>query len=282
MRKILKPKPFVRWAGGKRQVIHFIFPFLPKKFNNYYEPFVGGGALLFECGFESKKIILNDINKDLINSYHYLSKQMNLEPLFKKLDNYSQKNSKAYYYKVRNKHHTVKNKLNRIASFLYLNKVCFNGLYRENSKGQFNVPFNGNTSKKLFDYNNLNNVSRYLRNNEVLVFKEDFRTILKNVKKGDFVYLDPPYDSKEDKPKSFTKYASADFDKIDQLELRNLCLELDKNGVYFMLSNHNTIYINELYKGLKFNVKVIEAKRSINSDPLKRGKVEEVLIYNYD
>ena len=276
---MIKGKPIVKWAGGKRQIIEILKNYLPKEFNTYYEPFVGGGALLFELS--PKKAVINDSNKELINVYKVLCDEDKFNKMCKLLNNYETNHSEEFFYEIRNKDRN-KNTFNRLSDYtraartIYLNKACFNGLYRVNSKNEFNVPFGKKLKVNTYEGNNLITVSNYLTMNEIKLLCVDFEEAVKDAQKGDFVYLDPPYDSDK---KIFNSYTETGFDKNEQRRLARVFRELDEKGVYVMLSNHNTILINELYKD--YNIHIIEAKRNINANGKKRGKVEEVIITNY-
>ena len=276
---MLKGKPFVKWAGGKRQIIDKLKEYVPDNFNTYYEPFVGGGALLFELS--PKKAIINDYNSELINVYNCIKDEKKFNKMCIELNHYENKHSEEFYYEIRNKDRD-KTKFNRMIDYkraartIYLNKSCFNGLYRVNSKNEFNVPFGKKNKVNTYEGSNLITVSNYLTMNDIKILSEDFEEAVKTAKKGDFVYFDPPYDSETS---TFNSYTENGFGKEEQIRLAKVFKKLDEKGVYVMLSNHNTSLINKLYAG--YNIKVIEAKRNINSNGQKRGKVEEVIIYNY-
>lgn len=276
---MIKAKPFVKWAGGKRQILDKLKQYLPTKFNCYYEPFIGGGALFFELA--PKKAVINDSNQELMNVYRVLCDHDKYVKMCKVLNNYEANHSETFYYEIRNKdkdkNFSKLSDYKKAARTLYLNKACFNGLYRVNSKGQFNVPFNKNQKVNTYDAENLLTIHMYLTMNEVEIQCLDFEECLKTAQKGDFVYLDPPYDSDT---QTFNSYTESGFDKEEQRRLAKVFYELDKRGVYVMLSNHNTTLINELYKN--YNIHIIEAKRSINSKGNKRGNVEELIITNYE
>ena len=277
---MIKGKPFVKWAGGKRQVINELLKYVPDEFDTYYEPFVGGGALLFELS--PKKAVINDSNEELMNVYNVLCNEEKFKKMCNLLNSYETKHSEEFYYNIRNKDRskTAFNRLSdytRAARTIYLNKACFNGLYRVNSKNEFNVPFGKKTHVNTYEGSNLITVSNYLTMNDVKILSVDFEEAVKDAKKGDFVYFDPPYDSDT---KSFTSYTETGFDKSEQTRLARVFKELDKKGVYVMLSNHSTVLVNELYKG--YHIYTIEAKRNINSNGKKRGKVEELIITNYE
>lgn len=276
---VLKPKPFVKWAGGKRQIIDKLKEFIPEEYNTYYEPFVGGGALLFEL--IPKKAVINDSNHELMNVYEVLSDYELFIKLCKELNIHERRHSEEYYYKIRDLDRDTK-KFEKLTNYekaartIYLNKSCFNGLYRVNSKGLFNVPFNKKERVSTYDAENLLLIHTYLVNNDVKMMSIDFDICVKECKKNDFVYFDPPYDTLNN---SFTSYTEEGFGKKDQERLANVFKELDKKGVKVMLSNHNTDFIKELYTGYNFHI--IKAKRNINSKGNKRGSVEEVIITNY-
>lgn len=276
---MLKAKPFVKWAGGKRQIIDELKKYIPDEFNTYYEPFIGGGALLFELA--PKKAVINDSNAELMNVYQVLCDDSKFKKMCRVLNNYEANHSEEFFYEIRNKDKN-KNTFNRLSDYtraartIYLNKACFNGLYRVNSKNEFNVPFGKKSKVNTYDGNNLITVSNYLTMNDIKILNKDFEEVVSYAKKGDFVYFDPPYDSDNN---IFTSYTEEGFGKDEQRRLAKVFKELDQKGVYVMLSNHNTTLINELYKD--YHIHVIEAKRNINSNGKKRGKVEEVIITNF-
>ena len=276
---MIKGKPFVKWAGGKRQIIDKLKKYIPEEFNTYYEPFVGGGALLFELS--PKKAVINDSNKELMNVYEVLCDENKFNKMCKVLNSYETNHSEEFYYEIRNKdrNKTTFNRLSdytRAARTIYLNKACFNGLYRVNSKNEFNVPFGKKTKVNTYEGSNLITVSNYLTMNDIKLLSTDFEEAVSSAEKGDFVYFDPPYDSDTS---TFNSYTENGFDKEEQKRLAEVFKKLDEKGVYVMLSNHNTSLINELYKD--YNIHIIEAKRNINANGKKRGKVEEVIITNY-
>lgn len=276
---MIKGKPFVKWAGGKRQIVDKLLMYAPDEFNTYYEPFVGGGALLFELS--PKKAVINDSNKELINVYNVLRNEEKFKKMCSILNTYEKNNSEEFYYELRNKDRN-KSSFDRLSDYkragrtIYLNKACFNGLYRVNSKNEFNVPFGKKTKVNTYDIGNLITVSNYLTMNDIKILNVDFEDSVKDAQKGDFIYFDPPYDSETS---IFNSYTEAGFGKEEQRRLAKVYKELSNKGCYVMLSNNNTTLIKELYKD--FNIHIIEAKRSINSNGKKRGKVEEVIITNY-
>ena len=277
---MIKGKPFVKWAGGKRQILDKLTMYVPDEFDTYYEPFIGGGALLFELS--PKKAVINDSNKELMNVYEVLCDEDKFKKMCNVLNTYEIKHSEEFYYEIRNKDRN-KNTFNRLSDYtraartIYLNKACFNGLYRVNSRNEFNVPFGKKTKVNTYEGGNLITVSNYLTMNDIKILSTDFEDSVKDAKKGDFVYFDPPYDSDTG---TFNNYTEEGFGKEAQHRLARVFKELDERGVYVMLSNHNTTLINEHYKD--YNIHVIEAKRNINANGKKRGKVEEVIITNYE
>ena len=277
---MIKGKPFVKWAGGKRQIIDKLKKYVPEEFDTYYEPFVGGGALLFELS--PKHAVINDSNEELMNVYRCLCNEEKFKKMCNVLNHYETSHSEEFFYEVRNKDRS-KNTYNRLSDYtraartIYLNKACFNGLYRVNSKNEFNVPFGKKLKVNTYEGSNLITVSNYLTMNDIKILSVDFEEAVKDAKKGDFIYFDPPYDSDTS---TFNSYTEEGFNKDEQRRLASVFKELDKRGCYVMLSNHNTLLVNELYKGYYFHI--IEAKRNINANGKKRGKVEEVIITNYE
>ena len=276
---MLKGKPFVKWAGGKRQVMNEIKKYIPENYNTYYEPFVGGGAVFFELA--PKKAVLNDYNKELMNVFECIKDEIKFEKMCNELNHHEANHSEEYYYDIRNVDRD-KNKFNRIADYkraartIYLNKACFNGLYRVNSKNEFNVPYGKKDKVNTYEGQNLGIVHCILNFNDIELISTDFEEAVKNAKKGDFIYFDPPYDSDTT---TFNSYTDGGFGKEEQIRLFNLFEQLDKKGCYIMLSNHNTKLIRDLYKN--YNIHVIKAKRNINAIGKKRGSLEEVIITNY-
>ncbi len=276
---MIKGKPFVKWAGGKRQILDKLKEYVPEEFGTYYEPFVGGGALLFELA--PKKAVINDSNSELMNVYSVLCDEDKFKKMCSILNSYEANHSEEFFYSIRNKDRNKKsfNRLSdytRAARTIYLNKACFNGLYRVNSKNEFNVPFGKKLRVNTYEGSNLITVSNYLTMNNISILCTDFEEAVSTAKKGDFVYFDPPYDSDTE---TFNSYTEEGFSKDEQRRLANAFRDLDARGVYVMLSNHNTVLVNELYRD--YHIHHIEAKRNINANGKKRGKVEEVIITNY-
>lgn len=275
-----KPKPFVKWVGGKRQLLaQFrrlnLYP--PEKFDirtgRYFEPFVGGGAVFFDLLPE--KGFLSDLNKELVTTYKVIKNDV--EGLIASLKRH--KTDKEYFLNVRAQDSKTLSDLAIASRFIFLNRTCFNGLYRVNSKGGFNVPYGKYTNPLICDEGNLIKVSKSLKNIDIK--HQDYKEVLRNAKKGDFVYFDPPY-YPVSKTSSFTSYTAEAFLDKEQTELRDTVLELNKRGCFVMLSNSDTPFINQIYSGHKgIRVNKVEAGRAINSKGSGRGKITEVLVTNY-
>jgi len=276
----IKLKPFTKWTGGKRQLLPELLSNMPSNFNRYYEPFIGGGALFFELQW--KKATINDFNKELI--YTYTQIRDNVEELIQLLREHQTKNSKDYYLELRaidrNQNWETYTELQKAARLLYMLRVNFNGLYRVNSKNQFNVPYGTYKNPKILDEELLLHVSNYLNENDVKILCGDFEKAVEDVQKGDFVYFDPPY-APVSETSSFTSYTHEGFGLEDQKRLYKKFVELDEKGVYVMISNSSVPFIHALYKDYKDNIKIVGANRMINSKANKRGKIDEVIITNY-
>lgn len=282
MRKNPMVKPVLKWAGGKRQLMPQILEYIPKKFGRYYEPFVGGGALFFEL--QNSKSTINDFNTELILTYKSI--RDNLDQLVQLLKQHEQNNSSEYYYEIRewDRNGIIDNKNNveRAARFIYLNKTGFNGLFRVNSQNQMNTPYGRYKNPAIVNAEILTAVSEFLNDPKVEILNGDFEEAVKNAKRGDFVYFDPPYAPLVDDKKSFVGYTLNGFDAKEQERLRDLFNALTNKGVKVMLSNSSVPYIHDIYSEYKDTTIVVPAKRSINSRSSGRGKVDEVLIMNYD
>lgn len=276
-------KPFVKWAGGKNGLINSLISFIPKNFNSYFEPFVGGGALFFYLKnlniLNSKKIYLNDKNVELINAY----KQIKINPnkLLEELEILKNNHSKEYFYKIRNLDRDSNfyslSEVFRAARFIYLNKTCFNGLCRYNAKGNFNTPMGNYKNPKIYDKDLIFSVHKVLKN--VSITNKDFEVISLKAKKGDFVYFDPPY-YPLNKTSSFVSYTD-NFSANEQIRLYKLFKMLDCEGIKVLQSNSNTDFIKELYKD--FEIIEVISKRAINCKGDKRGKITELIIRgNYE
>lgn len=267
-------KPFLKWPGGKRQLLRELLRHMPKKYGRFFEPFVGGGALFFAVKPEYGYI--SDINPELINVYEVV--QNDVEKLIESLRKH--KNTERYFYQLRDidlsEEYKHWGKVERASRLIYLNKTCFNGLYRMNSDGHFNVPYGFYKNPNIVDEQNLIACSALLKKTEIAL--ASFEAVEKKARKGDFVYFDPPY-VPLNKTSSFTKYYKDDFDLDAQFALRELCDRLDEKGVMFLLSNSYTDTVRELYK--KYEVKIVRANRAINCKADGRGKINELIITNY-
>lgn len=269
--------PVVKWVGGKRQLLYEITPLLPKRISSYCEPFFGGGAVLFSI--QPSKAIINDLNEDLITVYRVIKDD--LEDLIQSLKKHE--NTSDYFYAIRNMdrdentYQTMPD-VEKASRLIYLNKTCFNGLFRVNSSGEFNSPFGHYKNPNIVNEPVLRAVSKYFNASNISFYSEDFADTLSRVRKGGFVYLDPPYDPVSDTA-SFTGYNKGGFDRSEQIRLKECCDALTKRGVKFLLSNSATMFIKDLYQD--YDIKIVKAKRAINSDASKREAIEEVLIRNY-
>ena len=275
-----KIQPFVKWAGGKRQILNEIISRLPENIDEltYVEPFVGGGAVLFEL--KPKQAVIGDLNKELITTY--LAIQEAPEQLIMELKRHE--NTAEYYYEIRDLDRDKEKFANlnyiEIASrFIYLNHTCFNGLYRVNKKQEFNVPFGNYKKPNIVNETGIMAVSEYLNENDVKIFCGDYQKCVSLAGDNIFVYLDPPYQPFSGKT-NFTSYTANGFGPADQIALRQFCKSLHEKGVKFMESNSETLFIRELYKAF-CNIDAIQAKRAINSKSDGRGNVGEFLIRNY-
>lgn len=270
--------PVVKWVGGKRQIIDQITKYIPKNFSTYYEPFLGGGAVLFEL--QPKKAVVNDINSELINIYEVIKD--NVEKLIEDLKQH--RNEEDYFYKIRelDRDKDRYNKLTpvqRASRIIFLNKTCYNGLFRVNKAGEFNTPFGNYKNPNIVNEITLRTVSNYFNKAKITFTCKDFEEALKGTRKGAFVYLDPPYDPVSDTA-SFTGYDKGGFDRNEQIRLKKACDKLNEKGVKFLLSNSATDFIKDLYKD--YRIEVIQAKRVINSRADKRGEIDEVLVMNFE
>lgn len=269
--------PFLKWAGGKRQLLPEIRKYIPKKYYTYYEPFVGAGAVLFDL--QPNKVVINDINSELINTYKVI--QNNIDDLIVELRKH--KNDPDHFYKIRDLDRSEDfeklTSVEKSARLIYLNKTCFNGLFRVNSQGQFNVPFGKYKNPQIVNEAVLRAVHNYLNTANVTILNEDFEKALSKAKRGDFIYIDPPYDPLSN-TSSFTGYNLDGFNRDDQERLRDVFEELDKRGCKVLLSNSATDFIKDLYKD--YHIEIVSASRNINSIASKRGKIDEVLVMNYE
>ncbi|VEU78290.1 adenine-specific DNA methyltransferase [Mycoplasmopsis columbinasalis] len=272
-------QPFVKWVGGKRQLLDELVKRMPANFNRYFEPFVGGGALFFRVC--PKDFIINDKNLELITTYKCLTNEECFESLCKNLEYHKLNHSEKHYLEVRHldRERNFESLPNDVkgARLIYLNKSCFNGLYRVNSKGYFNVPSGKKKQVNIGKTQNLVNIFNYLKRKESQILNVDFEVAIASAKSGDFVYFDPPYDA--DESLLFTSYTKEAFGKNEQIRLSEVFKKLNKKGVFLMMSNSNTKLVNDLYS--EFNIQIVQAKRLVSADNKGRKNVEEVIITNY-
>ena len=277
IKKSLLITPVLKWAGGKRKLLQDIINHIPDIFSVYYEPFLGGGAVFFSL--QPSTAVVNDINGELINVYTAI--RDNVEELIEDLKRH--KNEKDYFYKIRAKDRD-KDEYNKLSSIkkasriIYLNKTCYNGLFRVNQQGEFNAPFGRYKKPNIVNEKVLRKASDFFNKGNIIFKCGDFEEATKGIKKDDFVYFDPPYDPVSDSA-NFTGYDRGGFGKAEQERLKNLCDKLNKKGAKFLLSNSATEFIIDLYKD--YNITIVQASRAINSKGDKRGKVDEVLVKNY-
>ncbi len=274
---MIQAKPFIKWVWWKRQLIAQFQNLFPKNFNNYHEPFLWGGAVFFHL--QKKQSFLSDINAELINVYATIKKSpKELISFLKTLEH-----SKEFYEKIRawdreENWQNIFSEVERAGRFIFLNRTCFNWLYRVNSKWQFNVPMGKYANPDFVQEENILNTSKLLNKTDAIIKLQTFEKVLQNAEYWDFVYFDPPYDVLTDSA-NFTSYDSSWFGRDMQKNLSELCRKLDAKWVKFMLSNHNTDFIREIYSGFKFEI--VKANRMINSKASGRGKVEEIVVMNY-
>lgn len=271
--------PVVKWVGGKRQLLKEIQELVPKTFTTYVEPFVGGGAVLFDL--QPKKAIINDFNTELINVYRVIKNNSN--ELIKILQVHESLNSEEYFYKIRaldrSEKYNQMNCVEKAARIIYLNKTCYNGLFRVNQSGQFNSPYGKYKNPNIVNTPVILAMSKYFNEHDIKIMDGDYKAALKNLRKGAFVYFDPPY-MPISSSSSFTGYTENGFNIDKQIELKKECDKLNSKGIKFLLSNSDHPFIRDLYKD--YEIITVKAKRSINSKGNKRGEINEVLIRNYD
>lgn len=265
--------PFLKWAGGKAQLLTQLSPFLPREFETYIEPFLGGGAVFFYI--RPDKAILSDTNPELINVFQLVRDDP--ERLVAALSrHYPHRNSKEYFYRIRKQNPADLSVTERAARTIFLNKTCYNGLWRVNTKGEFNVPFGKYKNPTLYDPENIAAAHAVLHGKIVTV--GDYSDICTYARENDFVYLDPPYQPLT-ATASFTGYTMESFNESNQKELAFVFRELDERGCKVMLSNSATDFVESLYDG--YRIHRVKAKRAINSKPAGRGTIDEFLIMNY-
>jgi DNA adenine methylase len=269
---------FLKWAGGKLQLIEQFENLFPDNFNNYYEPFIGSGAVFFyiKSKLKPNKVILSDTNEELINCFVVVRDKP--YELIELLSNHRKKHSKNYYYAVRSIESDRLDSVSKAARLIYLNKTCFNGLYRVNSKGQFNVPMGDYGNPCIFDKNILFQASQLLQGVHLRVMT--FEKVLDFAEKDDFIYFDPPYIPLS-KTSSFTQYSKGSFSAKEQKRLSQVFSILDLRGCFVMLSNSDHALTRELYRDYEKNIVIVRAKRMINSVGSKRGAINEVVVTSY-
>src|SRR5687767_3427134 len=265
-----KPSPFLKWVGGKRSIIEELKKRIPSKFGDYFESFVGGGALFFEI--QPQKAHISDSNLDLTITYKVVQKDPG--KLIKLLKKHQKNHSESYYYKIRSQHQS-NDPIATAARLIYLNKTCYNGLWRVNRKGEFNVPIGSYSNPNICQENNIRACSKALQN--TVIENKNYLNI--DPKPGDFSYFDPPYHPITNT--SFTAYSRPDFTENDQRQLANFCTHLHKKGIFVMVSNSNTNFILNLYKASHFKIAIVNAPRMVNCKGNERNTVKEVLITNY-
>ena len=269
----------MKWAGGKRQLLPTIKAYLPANYTEYYEPFIGAGAVLF--ALQPAKSTINDTNAELINCYRVIKEQP--QELLELCQQHQENNSKEYYYQLRQQDRQSgfqqRSTVERAARIIYLNKTCFNGLFRVNSRGQFNVPYGKYKNPTLADPLVIESISTYLNQAQVHILQGDFELAVANAQPGAFIYLDPPYHPLSN-TSSFTSYSLNGFGEAEQIGLKELCDRLSDRGCQILASNSAAPFIKDLYDDRRYEVIEVEATRAINTVASKRGKIKEVLIHN--
>lgn len=268
--------PIVKWVGGKRQLLPEIMPLINKKCSTYVEPFVGGGAVFFEL--QPKKAIINDYNSELVNVYTVVRDHS--EEFIEELEKHNRYNNGEYFYMIRaldrSEAYDTMSDTEKAARIIYLNKTCYNGLYRVNSAGQFNSPYGKYKNPNIVNEDSIRAMSRYLQSNKITIRQGDYKEVLKGLRRGAFVYLDPPY-MPISLSSSFTGYTENGFSYAQQVTLKEECDKLRKKGISFLQSNSDCPEIRDLYR--EYEIRTVQAKRRINSKGNKRGEINEVLIY---
>ena len=278
---VLEPKPFVKWVGGKRQLMQELENNFPKQFGTYHEPFLGGGAVMFNLLTKEPSLSCNvsDFNSDLILAY--VTIRDNLGKLIESLENHSKnyhKDSVEYYYEVRKQE--PKQQIEKVSRLLFLNKTCFNGLYRVNKKGKFNVPLGRYTNPNIVNKENLTAVSKILKSKKIKISCRDFEAVLDDAKKDDLVYFDPPYQPVSNTA-NFTSYTHRDFTEDDLERLAGLGDQLNSKGCHVLLSNSNSKVVKDIFSKKHWKISSIDANRAINSNAQKRTGHKEIIIKNY-
>ena len=274
-------EPFLKWAGGKRQLLPEIEKLLTKDIRSmvYYEPFIGGGALLFHL--RPAKAVINDLNPELVNTYRIIKEHP--KELIAELLEHESKNNEEYFYHIRsldrNPGLPTLTDIQRAARVIYLNKTCYNGLYRVNASGFMNTPYGRYKKPNIANTEVIEAVSEFLNESDILMLSADYEEVLRDLPPNAFVYLDPPYHPLSDSS-SFTTYVKGGWTETDQLRLRDVCRSLDNRKIHFMLSNSSTDFIRDIYS--EFNIHTVKATRMINSKGSGRSHVSELIIINYN
>ena len=278
---ITEPKPFVKWVGGKRQLMQVLEDNFPKQFDIYHEPFLGGGAVMFNLLSKEPKLSCNvsDFNSDLILAY--ITIRDKLGKLIESLETHSKnyhKDSSEYYYEVRKQE--PKQQIEKVSRLIFLNRTCFNGLYRVNKKGQFNVPLGRYTNPNIINKENLTAVSKILHSEKIKISCRGFEAVFKDAKKNDLVYFDPPYQPISS-TSNFTSYTHRDFTEKDLKRLVDLANQLNSKGCHVLLSNSNSKTVKDYFSEKHWSIIEIDANRAINSNSKKRTGHKEIIIKNY-
>ena len=273
------PRPFLKWAGGKRQLLPVLRAHLPANWQTlrYYEPFLGAGALLFSLS--PRRAVVNDANQQLIQTYQAL--KQSCEEVIALLEEHREYHCQEYYYQIREMDRDsgfeALPAAVKAARLIYLNKTCFNGLHRVNNQGWFNLPYGRYVNPAICEADVLRSVGDYLRRNNITLRSGDFAAAVRGARRDSFVYFDPPYHSPDNA--NFTSYQANTFGETEQRRLRDTFAALTRRGVPCLLSNSDTAFIRHLYDG--YHIDTIQARRAINSDATQRGAVNEVLIWNW-
>ena len=274
-------KPFVKWAGGKRQLLPILEKHFPKKIKMFFEPFLGGGAVLFDILSKNPNIrcVASDLNSDLILTYVTVrdSPHELIRSLEKHAKNYF-KNKELYYYSVRSSN--PRSQIEKTSRLLFLNKTCFNGLYRVNKKGKFNVPVGKYTNPNIVNKENILSVSTFLHSSKIKLICRDFQSVIEDTEENDFIYFDPPY-APTSSSANFTSYTSKDFDNTELERLYNVCTELNSKGCNVMISNSNTKEVIQKFSSNIWKINKVSANRFINSNSQNRQGHSELIITNY-
>lgn len=272
-------KPFIKWAGGKNRFAERIVSILGKECNNYFEPFIGSGAVLLQMN--PKKAYCSDVNAELINLYQIV-KDNPKELIMELYNNFIPFHNEEFYYKIRswdreNDYFTRYNSIRRAARFIYLNKACYNGIWRVNQSGQNNVPFGKNLTPTFLQDNIIYEAHDFFVQRNVVFFVSDYKDIVKKARRGDVVYFDPPYD-KDEGQSSFLEYNQSTFGREEQMNLKKICDRLVARGVRVGVSNSGTSFIRDLYNGYK--IESFDVNRTIGGTRESRHVYKEVFIYN--